>query len=152
MDLLSWTAAAFVLVLPSSYQLETQGVEQVQGPGGLGSAVETVCVWKNSAGKSVTFSWWKPYSPRPGGPMVAARETQGLWAGEAASFVETKMFNGVSSRVSVAYQQRPRLDAQTRVSATGLELDDLQALLKASTVRDITADDASKVGCRAMLP
>lgn len=84
--------------------------------------------------------------------MVPARETQGVWAGEAASFVETKIYNGASNRVSVAYQQRPSLQAQTRIAASGLELDELQALLKASTVKDMAPDAASKIGCGAIPP
>ncbi|WMD18845.1 hypothetical protein RAS12_19745 [Achromobacter seleniivolatilans] len=152
MGLISWVAAAFILALPSSYQLESQRIEQVPGPGGIGSTIETECVWKNDQGETVMFSWWNPFPPRPGEPMVAARETQGVWAGESASFVETKIYNGAASRVAVAYQQRPSLQAQTRIVATGLELDELQALLKASTLKDMTADAASKAGCGAIPP
>ena len=151
MELLSWYAAAFVLALPSGYQLESQTVQTVQSAMG-GSAVETMCLWKNRQGQTVTFFWWSPYPPHAGGPMVAAREAKGLWAGAEASFVETKVFQGSNARLAVAFQQRPDLQAVTRIAATGLELAELQALLKAATLRALTADAASKVGCAAIPP
>ena len=149
MDLLSWTAAAYILFLPQSYSLETQSVERVEGPAGMGAVLETVCVWKNAANESVIFQWWKPFPPRPGGPMVAARELSGSWAGAPASFIETSMFNGIRQRVSVAFQELSRLDGRARISATGLELEALQNLLSMSKMRDLTSDQAATAGCGA---
>jgi hypothetical protein len=46
----------------------------------------------------------------------------------------------------------PSLNAHARIYATGLELDALQGLLNAATVRDLTPDQASKAGCKAAHP
>jgi hypothetical protein len=152
MDLVSWAAAAYILLLPSSYRLETQKVERIPFPGTTVETVETTCIWKDDQGQTVTFSWWKPVAAYPGGQMVAARQMPGSWAGAPASFVETKVFYGGYKRVSAAFQKMPSFGAHARIYASALELDALQGLLNAATVRDLTTDQASEAGCKAAHP
>jgi hypothetical protein len=147
MDLLSWTAAAYLLLLPAGYTLEAQDTKKMEGPGGLGSAVETSCTWRNASGQTVAFHWWRPYPPYPGGPMVAVREARGTWAGASATFVETSVFQGRPTHSTVAFQEVARLDAHARITATGIELESLQELLTAASLRDLTPAQASEAGC-----
>ncbi|WP_143098380.1 MULTISPECIES: hypothetical protein [unclassified Variovorax] len=152
MDLISWTAAAYILLLPSSYQLVDQKVEHTPFPGTSVATVETHCTWTDERGRIVAFSWWKPMPAYPGGQMVPEMQMSGWWANEPAVFVQTKVFDGVEQRVSVAFQKNPRLDADARIFATSLDVAELQRLLNAATVRDLTSDQAARAGCEALGP
>lgn len=88
----------------------------------------------------------------PGGQMVPEMQMSGWWANEPAVFVQTKVFDGVEQRVSVAFQKNPRLDADARIFATSLDVAELQRLLNAATVRDLTSDQAARAGCEALGP
>lgn len=150
MDLLSWTAAAYILLLPSGYRLEAQSVEAVPGPGGLETVIETACTWKNGAGHSIVFHWWNPYPPRPGGPLVAARKATGAWAYAPAAFVETTVYQGSNARMTVAFQDRPEFKGYARIAATDLTLEALQGALAAATLWGTTPSESAKSGCAGM--
>ncbi|MES2248043.1 MAG: hypothetical protein V4645_12225 [Pseudomonadota bacterium] len=152
MDLISWTAAAYILLLPSSYALVDQKVEQTPFPGTSVATVETHCSWKDKQGRIVAFSWWKPMPAHPGGLMVPEMRMSGWWANEPAMFVQTQVFEGIEQRVSIAFQKNPNLDADARIFATGLDVAELQRLLNAATLRDLTADQAARAGCEAVGP
>lgn len=152
MDLISWTAAAYILLLPSSYQLVAQKIEHIPFPGTSVPTIETQCSWKDDRGNVVAFSWWKPMPAYPGSRMVPEMQMSGWWANEPAVFVQTKVFNGMEQRVSVAFQKNPRFDANARIFATGLDVAELQRLLNAATLRDLTSEQAAKAGCEALGP
>lgn len=152
MDLMSWTAAAYFLLLPPSYQLVAQKVERVPFPGTSIPTVETHCSWKDDQGRVVAFSWWTPMPAYPGGQLIPEVRMSGWWANEPAMFVQTKVFDGAEQSVSVAFQKNPHFNAHARISATGLNLAELQRLLNAATVRDINSDEAARAGCEASRP
>ena len=149
MDLVSWMAAAYVLLLPSNYQLAVQKVERISFPGTTVQTLETTCVWKNEQGQSINFSWWNPMPAYPGGRLVAAREAARPWARAPASYVETSVFDGTPARVVVAFQKRPELKAYARIHVTDMSLESLEELLASSDVRELTSEQASTAGCTA---
>ena len=147
MDMTTWIAAGYLLIIPADYSLSNSKVRN-DNMGGVVPVIETSCVWENGKDKYIAFDWWTPMPPRAGGQMVVAREEKGTWAGEPVNVVETTMFHGTELRVVATFQRLERLKASVRLHAKGMGFEEFQRIVESSTRSDVADVDVHQFGCK----
>ena len=99
----TWLFVFLALVLPSDFERVTDSRQEVPGLVPGTTVTEHQMSWRNSQGAHLHAFYWKPYPPRPGGPLVAEEEWDDKFCGLDVKVVSASQFLGSSTPALVTH-------------------------------------------------
>jgi hypothetical protein len=101
------TFVCLVFQLPVSWQETRRDSGRLPGLIPNTSVEEVTAAWKGAHGEELYAFYWKPFAPRPGGPLVATRSWKHKVAGQEVTVSETSQFLGSQQKVLVTHLEVP---------------------------------------------
>ena len=134
MEKTDWAMAGITLSLAADLQLTQAKCETAPSVILNVLAEELFCRWEGRNDRTFVASWWDPYPPRPGGPMVSAEEWKASFLGKTVNVSRTSMFEGAKREVLMMAAEIPESHAWLNLHSEDLSKEEFNAVLTSASL------------------